>query len=382
MQPCDVGYFKPLKASWDRAVENWEADHLGEVINKYGFAQIFRIAWENSLKMSTLINSFRASGICPLNRSAIKDDSLAPSSVYIHDNSDDNSDDPFAELDDSDDEGQVIPPPSESELLSNFESTLSSSDLELYEHRFEEGYDITTDKVYLEWKSLKQNLTSESPPTSVPLASLQAGVAPVLPIAVRGRDQPSKAPPPYSNTGASSSMKAPLQAAVGSTGSTPASSKVPLQAAVGSTGATPPLPSSNLSSCFTEVLVYPKAKPTKRGKTRTAHLPKHLTSDEFFKYFEDKKKQKEKEEEEKERNRLIRQENARKKQEEKEEKARIRKRKQEEKERNEEEKKRKQEERQRKKRTSTSQPAGASPYPSTSQDSDPTYEPPRKRHCQ
>ncbi len=58
LQPCDVGLFKPLKNTWDKAVENWEAEHLGEVLNKYTFSRVFRTAWENAVKVSTLVNSF------------------------------------------------------------------------------------------------------------------------------------------------------------------------------------------------------------------------------------------------------------------------------------------------------------------------------------
>ncbi len=76
----------------------------------------------------------------------------------------------------------------------------------------------------------------------------------------------------------------------------------------------------------------------RKGKTRTAQLPKHLTSDEFFQHCEDKKKKKEDEEREKAMKKQIREENSRKRQKEKEERVLIRKRKQEEKQRMQEEK--------------------------------------------
>ena len=82
IQPCDVGPFKPLKSNWDKAVEEWEVVHLGEMLNKYQFAGVFRKAWEATLKVSTLVNSFKTSGLYPLNRAAIKDDLLAPAAVY------------------------------------------------------------------------------------------------------------------------------------------------------------------------------------------------------------------------------------------------------------------------------------------------------------
>ena len=71
LQPCDVGLFKPLKSSWDKAVEKWETEHLGEIIDKYTFSAVFRTVWENAVEVSTLVNSFREAGIYPVNRSAI-----------------------------------------------------------------------------------------------------------------------------------------------------------------------------------------------------------------------------------------------------------------------------------------------------------------------
>ena len=82
-----------------------------EVVNKYNFAGVFKEAWDESLKPSTIVNSFRASGICPLNKDAIPRGKLLPSSSYEisntslnttspNKNSDPFDDDRFANLDD------------------------------------------------------------------------------------------------------------------------------------------------------------------------------------------------------------------------------------------------------------------------------------------
>ena len=53
-------------------------DHPGEIVNKTKFARVFKEAWESSIKISTINMSFKASGICPFNRSAISAEKLSP----------------------------------------------------------------------------------------------------------------------------------------------------------------------------------------------------------------------------------------------------------------------------------------------------------------
>lgn len=79
LQPCDVGLFKPLKGNWNKCVNRYIYESSGEVLNKYTFARVFKDAWLETVKPSTIINSFRRSGICPLNRAAITKDKTLPS---------------------------------------------------------------------------------------------------------------------------------------------------------------------------------------------------------------------------------------------------------------------------------------------------------------
>ena len=66
LQPCDVGVFGPLKKSWNVCVSRYMCDHPGEIVNKNKFASVFKEAWESSIKISTISNSFKASGIYQL----------------------------------------------------------------------------------------------------------------------------------------------------------------------------------------------------------------------------------------------------------------------------------------------------------------------------
>ena len=81
-QPLDVGFYGPLKQAWKKAVTNYAVDHVGKSVTKQTFAQIFKEAWENTVKVSTIINSFRAAGIYPISFTAILREKVIPSTMY------------------------------------------------------------------------------------------------------------------------------------------------------------------------------------------------------------------------------------------------------------------------------------------------------------
>ena len=100
LQPCDVGLFKPLKSAWNKAVRQYTCVTNGKVVTKYTFSKIFKEAWDEALKPSTISNSFKGSGICPLNKNAIFEGKLLPSKLYdTQEAPHTSSDDPFAECD-------------------------------------------------------------------------------------------------------------------------------------------------------------------------------------------------------------------------------------------------------------------------------------------
>ena len=51
---------------------------IGHDITKYTFTRIFRDAWNETMKPSTIINSYKGSGINPVNRDAVKEDKIMP----------------------------------------------------------------------------------------------------------------------------------------------------------------------------------------------------------------------------------------------------------------------------------------------------------------
>ena len=61
---------------------NYAADHIGKFVTKQTFAQIFKEAWESTVKVSTIVNSFRAAGIYPVDFTTIRREKVAPSTLY------------------------------------------------------------------------------------------------------------------------------------------------------------------------------------------------------------------------------------------------------------------------------------------------------------
>ena len=68
-QPLDVGFFKPLKVAWAKA-------------RSKVFAEVFKEAWINAVKMSNIVNAFKATGTCPFDIKAICPEKYGPSKLH------------------------------------------------------------------------------------------------------------------------------------------------------------------------------------------------------------------------------------------------------------------------------------------------------------
>ena len=135
LQPLDVSFFKPLKLAWSKLCDEYRFSNPGKVVTKYVFAEVFREAWISAIRMSTIINGFRESGICPLNPQAIPESKLAPSLPYSP--------------------TETQPKNSEANRkLHDLEEMMKSSTIALFNTRYEEGYDIE-DEFYSIWSKLK-----------------------------------------------------------------------------------------------------------------------------------------------------------------------------------------------------------------------------------
>ena len=70
-QPLDIGCFAPLKVAWREICHSFCASNPGRTVSRYDFCEVFAKAWYKSFTMPNIINSFKATGVCPLNRMAI-----------------------------------------------------------------------------------------------------------------------------------------------------------------------------------------------------------------------------------------------------------------------------------------------------------------------
>jgi len=78
-QPLDRCYFKPLKSNYAHECRKFMRDNPGSVITRYNFGQLFSAAYHKTSSMAIAIDSFRATGIYPVNKDIFPDDVFAPS---------------------------------------------------------------------------------------------------------------------------------------------------------------------------------------------------------------------------------------------------------------------------------------------------------------
>ena len=164
-QPLDVSFFKPLKVAWVKACNSFSLDHPGSFVDKKVFAEIFRNAWIDSVRMSSIVNGFRGSGIYPLNPSAIQPEKLGPSAPY----------------------STSLPKPRPTlneKSLCDLEALMKPDTVQLYSKRHNEGYDVETDELYLVWSKLKKLTISENSQASfekeIPIPKSQQNVSTAL----------------------------------------------------------------------------------------------------------------------------------------------------------------------------------------------------------
>ena len=83
LQPCDVGFFSPMKAAWKKEVKSWQLANLGQALTKKHFPGVFRKAWERVAKLENAAHGFLKCGIFPLDPRNIDTSKLNPSKAII-----------------------------------------------------------------------------------------------------------------------------------------------------------------------------------------------------------------------------------------------------------------------------------------------------------
>ncbi|XP_022833931.1 uncharacterized protein LOC111361769 isoform X1 [Spodoptera litura] len=71
LQPADVSAFKPLKSGWQKTVLEWRRNNPSVALTKNNFVPLLDKTIKNTISASTVINGFRATGICPWNVNAV-----------------------------------------------------------------------------------------------------------------------------------------------------------------------------------------------------------------------------------------------------------------------------------------------------------------------
>ena len=159
---------------------------------------------------------------------------------------------------------------STTDTLEEIERSLSVEMKEKFERRLKEGFDLDIDPLYTNWKQLKLGQAHSTP---LRIASLSTAFG--------------HASPP---------QRSPLS---------------PKQVSNSTSKEVSPI-SKEVSPVLKQVLNKPKFKSTnKKRTTRTLHIPKHLSGEEFIEMMEAKEKQKQEEIEQKEARKREREEGTR-----------------------------------------------------------------------
>ena len=168
-QPLDKGCFGPLKMAWQNVCHKYVADNPGKVVTKYQFSPLFKQAWMQSMTVGNITGGFKVTGVYPLNRSTF----------CVPDNSENLPEETglaFIPL--------YSPAGKRTKEVSQDDFTME--EIELFQIRYENGYDISTDSRYNDWlakyhpesermkllkstcSSVSQFLHIPSPPSTIP----------------------------------------------------------------------------------------------------------------------------------------------------------------------------------------------------------------------
>lgn len=83
LQACDIGFFSPMKTVWKAMVKEWQMSHVGEVLTKKQFPEVFRKTWYRVATLENSAHGFRRSGLYPLSPDGIDKSKLGPSQMTV-----------------------------------------------------------------------------------------------------------------------------------------------------------------------------------------------------------------------------------------------------------------------------------------------------------
>ena len=122
-QPLDTSCFKPLKSHWVDVCRRYLFANPSRVITKFHFSSLFSQAWSRSMTTDNISSGFRTTGIWPFNPNAI----LSKFPMSKETNTSSTRTNPI---------------------------TFSAEMVKKFEKRFENGYNIYTDEMYVQWMQM------------------------------------------------------------------------------------------------------------------------------------------------------------------------------------------------------------------------------------
>ena len=163
-QPLDCGVFSPLKAQWKNVAHHFLQSNPGKVITKFNFNTLFAKAWINAVTPVNAIAGFKTCGIYPFNPSAITVQESESSSSKSGENSVCGNTEFCTTVSDDIEDNAVE--------VALTPASFSAEQEALFATRYEEGYDVYTDKDYITWIKLNHpelniNLLVENSSTSI-----------------------------------------------------------------------------------------------------------------------------------------------------------------------------------------------------------------------
>ncbi|XP_056003489.1 uncharacterized protein LOC130049641 [Ostrea edulis] len=146
MQPLDVGVFGPLKTRWHQVVRKHTRENPGTPIGKDNFAEKLKEAFLLFYKPLTVINSFRSSGIYPVDGNIITVDQLKSGLTFESMLTDDSSPTTSGGTSSTQEQISGTKDINEEEKMKiafeAFQSVLTTPVRDKYEERLREGYDV------------------------------------------------------------------------------------------------------------------------------------------------------------------------------------------------------------------------------------------------
>ncbi len=144
-QPLDGACFKVLKGYWNEECSTYMARNPGKTVTIYQFSELFANAWVKAMTPQNIIASFRMTGVFPVNREAI--------SIPRKRKSTSNST-PISAVARKNGIGYLplySPAPRKHTTSSVSVCSFTDSEMDLFEKRYKEGYDVPGDTRYEAW---------------------------------------------------------------------------------------------------------------------------------------------------------------------------------------------------------------------------------------